>query len=146
MDTITLEKDLRVIGKPVPDFPNGIKEAFDSLVDILPGGFEGRPYYGLSYMDGDKVVYHATAHEITDDEATRYNQTAYTIPKGDYLAVTIKQWHSKIDSIGLTFHSLMADKRADLSTPCVEWYKNDDEMVCMVRVKENVTVANTVDH
>jgi len=29
----------------------------------------------------------------------------------------------------------MADSRADHVAPCVEWYKNDEEMVCMVKIK-----------
>ena len=28
----------------------------------------------------------------------------------------------------------MQDERFDKTTPCVEWYKNDDEMVCMLKV------------
>jgi hypothetical protein len=31
------------------------------------------------------------------------------------------------------FHEIMRDGRVDKTKPCVEWYKNDDEMMCMIK-------------
>jgi hypothetical protein len=29
----------------------------------------------------------------------------------------------------------MKEENLDKTKPCVEWYKNDDEMLCMLKVK-----------
>ena len=133
MDIITLETTLHVFGKEVKTFPDKIQEAFDSLVDKLPGGFEGRPYYGLSYMSEGKVIYYATALELHDGEAEKYGETRFTIKEGTYLAETIMQWHDRTDMMKEVFHRISLDPRVEHNTWCVEWYKNDDEMVCMMK-------------
>jgi hypothetical protein len=57
-----------------------------------------------------------------------------TIEKGAYLAATVYDWMSKTDSIKDVFDALMKDKRVAMGVPCVEWYKSDDEMVCMMKM------------
>lgn len=47
-----LPDDVKVFGFQVKSFPQGTGEAFESLIKMVPGGFE-RPYYGISYMDKD---------------------------------------------------------------------------------------------
>ncbi|RYY57946.1 MAG: hypothetical protein EOO09_00720 [Chitinophagaceae bacterium] len=135
MEIITLSKTLNVFGKQVTSFPDGIQDAYDSLVNKLPGGFEGRPYYGLSYMAEGKVMYYATALETLDGEAELYGETRFSIPEGSYLAITIMQWHDKTDTVADQFHQISRDPRVEHDTWCVEWYKNDEELVCMMKIK-----------
>ena len=41
------------------------------------------------------------------------------------------------------FHEIMQDERADHTKPAVEWYKNDDDMLCMVKMNPSeVKMAN----
>lgn len=140
MEILNLKSDIHVFGIEVSDFPHGIGEAFDSLIKIVPEGF-GRPYYGISFKSPDeKMVYLATAEEKTLGEAEKYNCRRYVIEKGDYLTVTIRDWRTKTDSIKDVFHQMVQDDRADCSKPCVELYKNDDEMICMVKVKKQTNL------
>jgi hypothetical protein len=134
MDTITLKEDLPIFGLPVKNFPEGIGETFDKLVSLVPGGFS-RPYYGISKMTDKGMHYMAAALEISKSEAEQCHCERATIEHGEYLAETVKDWRSKTDSINGVFHTLLQDPKADNTKPCVEWYKNDQEMVCMVKTR-----------
>jgi predicted transcriptional regulator YdeE len=132
MEKYSLQNDLEVFGKQVTTFPNGIGEAFNELVQIL-GGFS-RSYYGISYMDGHgKMVYYATAEEKQPGEAEKHSCESLTIEKGEYLAITVTDWRRKTDTIKDVFHVIIEDARADKTKPATEWYKNDREMMCMVK-------------
>jgi hypothetical protein len=132
METLKVEKDLKVFGTQVLQFPVGIKETFDSLVAKVPEGL-GRNYYGISYMNDGKVIYIAAVEEKNEGEAQKYNCQNYRIEKGEYLAEYVHDWMTKTDSINQVFHEIMQNEKADCSKPCVEWYKNDNELVCMVK-------------
>jgi len=140
METYDLKKDLKVFGKEVKTFPQAVKEAFSSLLNMIPDGFK-RSYYGLSYMDDKgKMVYIATAEEKDEGEAEKYNCERYTVEKGEYLAVTLDDWLKKVDCIKDIFHEMMEDDRADITRPVVEWYKTETEMLCLVRMKQHETM------
>jgi predicted transcriptional regulator YdeE len=132
METYEIKNNLNVMGFEVKDFPNGIGAAFDSLVAKIPGGFN-RPYYGISTMNGGKIIYIAAALEQDAGEAGKLGLTQYVIDKGQYLAVTVTDWRKKTDQINGVFHKMFEDKRAQKGAPCVEWYKNDEEMMCLVK-------------
>jgi DNA-binding cell septation regulator SpoVG len=63
----------------------------------------------------------------------KYNCDNLTIEKGEYLVKPLYDWRTKTDCIKDIFHEIMQDERADHTKPAVEWYKNDEEMFCMVR-------------
>ena len=132
MENLTLKNDLNVFGFQVKTFPEGIKEAFDTLVEMLPDGLD-RSYYGLSYMQDDNVLYFATALEQYAGEAERYNCERYLIEKGDYTTQTIHDWMHKTHTIKDIFEEMLKDEIPDVQRPCIEWYVNDDEMICMVK-------------
>src|SRR6478735_12573681 len=107
METYNLKTDLKVFGKEVTTFPLGVKEAFDTLLDMIPDGYK-RSYYGLSYMDeAGKIIYKATAEEKYEGEAEKYHCERSVIDRGEYLPVTITDWRKKIDCIKDVFHDLM---------------------------------------
>ncbi|MEJ7677834.1 MAG: hypothetical protein WKG06_08200 [Segetibacter sp.] len=135
MEKYNLENDLKVFGVEVKDFPEGIGDAFDKIVDMISGEFD-RSYYGISEMTEKGFIYKAAAEEKYEGEAEKYNCKRYTIEKSEYLMVTIKDWRKKIDSIKEVFHQMMQDGHIDKTKPCIEWYKNDDEMFCMAKIKE----------
>ena len=125
---------MKVFGVQVKTFPNGIGEAFDALVKMLPGGFD-RSYYGISYMSNDgAMVYIAAAIEKEEGEAEKYNCERYTIEKGEYLAITVNDWRSKTDCIKDVFYEIIKDSRIDKTRPAIEWYKDEKEMICMVKM------------
>ncbi|HET6996886.1 MAG TPA: hypothetical protein VFI06_17955 [Chitinophagaceae bacterium] len=132
MKTITLPKDISIFGVQVKTFPQGIPEAFDNLVKMIPGGFN-RSYYGISYRENGKMIYYAVAEELNAGEAEKYSCERLTIKKGKYLAEELRNWRSKTDQVRDIFQLLVEDERTDKTTPAVEWYKNEDEMLCMVK-------------
>ena len=132
MEKYTLPNDLKTFGIQVKTFPTGIKEAFDELVKTVPKG-DLRPFYGISECTKDGIVYIAAALETFEGEGEKYGYQTYTIEKGEYLSVTVFDWLKKTDSIKNVFEEMFKDERSDRSKPCVEIYKNDDEMVCIVK-------------
>ncbi|HEX5172352.1 MAG TPA: hypothetical protein VFW11_24420 [Cyclobacteriaceae bacterium] len=133
MEKYYLKDDLRVFGVQVKTFPIGIGEAFDSLIGKLPEGLE-RSYYGISYVRDKDIVYLAVTAERFEGEAEKYNYERFTIAKGNYNTIMVKDWSKKTDKIKDVFHEIMKDDCPDENRPCVEWYKSDKEMLCMVRV------------
>jgi len=132
MKTVNLPNDIRIFGMQVKSFPLGIGEAFEKLVKMIPGGFS-RSYYGISYMENGKMVYYAAAEELSPVEPEKYSCTRLTIEKGEYLTESLNDWRSKTDQVKNVFERLVADKRVDKTKPAVEWYKDENEMLCMVR-------------
>jgi DinB superfamily len=126
--------ELSVFGHQVQTFPSGIKEAFGDLMKMTDR--YSRSYYGLSQMNADnKILYWATAEEKFAGEAEKFNYERYFIAKGNYLAVTVHNWLIQTDCIKDVFHDMMQDERADTTKQCIEWYKSDDEMICLLQIK-----------
>jgi hypothetical protein len=134
MEIYHLAADLKVFGHLLKTFPLGIKEAFGSLMKMTDG--YKRSYYGLSQMDANnKILYWYTAEEKHTGEAEKYSCEQYIIPKGNYLSVTLRNWLSQTDCIKDIFYEMMKDERANTAKQCIEWYKSDEEMVCMLQMK-----------
>jgi len=136
MEKLTFDSDIKVFGINVKTFPAGIGAAFDELISKTGDGAGARDYYGISYLDSNgKVVYKAVAAEQMQGEAEKYGYAESTIEKGEYFFRTLKNWQTQTDCIKDIFHEMMEDKNADTTKPCVEWYKSDDEMLCLVKSK-----------
>ena len=135
MEKYTLSNDKKVFGIRVKTFPLGIGEAFGSLAEMISEGYD-RSYYGIGQMMNNEVVYIAAAEEKYEGEAEKYNCESYTIEKGEYLIEMIRDWRQKTDSIKDVFNEMMRDTRFDNTQPCIEWYKDDDEMLCLVKSKK----------
>ena len=82
----------------------------------------------------NEPVYIAAVEEKNEQEAEKNRCERYTIEKGKYLAVTVVDWRQKTDSINGVFEKMMKEKNIDHTKPCVEWYKNDHEMLCMLKL------------
>jgi predicted transcriptional regulator YdeE len=136
MEKLTFEKDVKVFGIEVKTFPAGIGEAFDELIKKTGDGAGERNYYGISSMSNEgKMMYKAVAEEKFEGEAKKLNYDEGVIEKGKYLYEALYHWQNKTCLIKDIFHSIMNDDHVDKTKPCIEWYKNDDEMLCMVKVK-----------
>jgi hypothetical protein len=135
MQKLTFENDVKVFGIEVKSFPAGISEAFNELINATGDCAGERNYYGVSSMNNDgKIIYKAVAEEKFDGEAAKFNYDTSSIEKGEYLYEVLKQWRDKTACIKDFFHLMMQDENVDKMKPCVEWYKNDEEMLCMLKV------------
>lgn len=131
MELYHQSENITVSGILVKDFPEKIKEAFDSLFNNL--GAE-RDYFGISWMDENgKVVYYAMAREAFAGEGRLYGYELFTIEKGSYKTEMIRNWMSKTGSIKDVLHNLMGNNSPGAGNPCIEWYRSDEEMLCMVK-------------
>ena len=141
METIKLRENISAFGFRLHSFPDGIKDAFDNLMNLVPDGID-RTYYGISYMSGDEVIYHVAVQELNAGEAERYNCERYTIEKGEYTADRVHQWMKKTHTIKDIFAEMLKDECPVSSRPAIEWYLNDDELICMIRMEQHETVAS----
>jgi len=105
MEFIDIPHDIKVFGHQVLTFPNGVGDAFDAIVERVEGGFS-RPFYGLSRMKGNGVIYMAAAIEKFSEEGKQLGYEEYVIRKGKYAAITVTDWHSKLSSLPGVFSEL----------------------------------------
>jgi predicted transcriptional regulator YdeE len=136
MENYHLSNDVEIMCLPVPTFPNGIPDAFDKLSKMFPT-LNDRVFYGISYNTKEgEMIYKAAVSSNAADEAGKLNLEPFTISKGEYLTETIVDWRNKISNIGKTFQALVANETIiDKYAVCIEWYKTDDELMCMVKTK-----------
>jgi predicted transcriptional regulator YdeE len=135
METYQLEQDVHVFCKAATSFPDGILEAHQSLHRLVSFSPQ-RKYYGISWMDKNgEFVYKAAAEELTPGELSKHNLDPFTIHKGEYVYLDIKNFRDNIPAIGQAFDELKSDKRIDPQGVAVEWYLNDTDVRCMIRLK-----------
>lgn len=132
MEKLNLLDDKVVFGVQVKTIPVGIGLVFDQLTNEIPDG-RNRPYYGISWMQDDQVIYYAMAGEKYAGEAIQYNYTIMEIEKGWYWVVPVKDWQSKTSELKDIFYEMMQSKETNNRKPCIEWYKSHDEMLCMMK-------------
>lgn len=131
MESYMVAQDVRVFGILVETFPLGIKEAFESLVKSFGSG---RSYYGLSWCaESGEIQYYALVSEAFDGEAKKYNYHQFTLRQGEYRTATLFHWMSKTDTIKDIFMELTGGSSPTKGRPCIEWYKSDQEMMCMIK-------------
>jgi len=135
MEKHNIPQDIKVFGSRVETFPDGIGEAFDKLIKMLPSDNE-RPYYGISECTKEGIIYKAAALETYNGEAEDYDCEIFTIEKGDYFTQTVTNWRSKTASMKQVFEDMFRDELSDRSSPCIEVYNNENEMVCMVKADQ----------
>lgn len=146
MEKYRIQNDLKAFGLQVHTFPNQIGDAFALLAKTINDGFN-RGYYGISYFSSSgKIIYKAAAEEKFAGEPKKYNLEEYIIERGDYLMAPVKDWRKKMDCIKDVFNEIMQDKRCDETKPCVEWYKDDNEMLCMIKMDDRRAVSNELEN
>jgi predicted transcriptional regulator YdeE len=134
MDTQIVDKDIKVLAIEVKAFPQGIQEAFDKLNDLVGGDQWSRNVFGISHGSRDGVVYYAAISQNFDGEAEELNCEELVVPAGIYAVKRINNWREQLQNIGNAFCELMQEPDFDQVTPCIEWYQNPDQMLCMVKL------------
>lgn len=141
MELYQVKQDVKVICVEATSFPKGIKAAFDRLNNMVPD-MDGRHVFGISKPQNGIIRYRAAASEKQDGEGTALGYPTFTIPAGIYLGEALQNWQQNEMMIMSIFNRLIADKRLDGSAHCIEWYKSNTELLCMVLMRNDlVTVA-----
>lgn len=133
METITFENDMKVLYVTASAFPEGIGDTFKKLNEIVPHS-KDRKYFGISRPENGVIVYKAAAEQLNEDEGEKLNCDTLIIKKGKYVSKTINDFMNDIPSIGKTFGELLKNPGIDPDGYCVEWYFNDKDVRCMVRL------------
>jgi predicted transcriptional regulator YdeE len=132
MEIYKQDDDIVAMGVHVKTFPGGIKETFDKLITMFGNN---RSYYGISWCDeNDSITYYAMAQENFKGEAIQHNYETFTIEKGEYVTETLFNWLSQTDCIRDILNRLTEKRRPDKNRSCIELYKSNEEMACMVKV------------
>jgi hypothetical protein len=133
MEVFTLKDDLKVFCVTAKYFPYGIRDAYETLKKKLPDP-NGRTFLGISFLDEEsEIIYKAAVLESFEGEAEHSGCEIFMVPKGEYLAETLKNWREDETIIGITFRKL-ADSRMDTTFPCIEWYQGDYDVICMIKL------------
>jgi len=133
METITINHDIRVLYVTATSFPDGIMDAYKKLHALFPVP-EIRKYYGISRPESGVIVYKSAAEELYPGEAQKLNCNALILKSGKYIVSTIKDYMKDIQEIGRTFQELLAHPGLDPEGYCVEWYFNNKDVQCMIRI------------
>jgi hypothetical protein len=130
---VHIEKDVEVLCVAARSFPEGVKDAFDTLYNKFPSPGD-RTFYGISYQGPDgHIVYKAAISLVEDKEAEKYQCETFLIKKGKYISETITDFMNNIPLIGLTFQNLLTDPRVNKESGyCLERYINQNDVQCMV--------------
>jgi hypothetical protein len=135
MGTYNLIEEIKVLCVTAKSFPDGIIEAYETIEKLGPEMCD-RTFFGISSPDiSGKIIYKAAVTQMSEREAEKYGLETFIIPKGEYLIETLFNWMDNTAVFAATFQKLLKDPRLDTSFPCLEWYKSNDEVMCMVKLK-----------
>ena len=137
METLTVNKDIKVFCIKAKSFPEGVMDAHKSL-NALVAFSENRNFFGISRPEGKSgIIYQAAVEEAYPAEAEKHKCPTLVLKKGKYLSITVADFKKDTESISNAFRDLLAEEGLDPQGYCVEWYMNDQVSVkCMIRLKD----------
>ena len=116
-------------------FPDGILAAHQKLHTVIPYSTE-RKYLGISRPENGAIIYKAGAEELNPDEAEQFKLDILILKKGNYAYIDIHNYMNDLQGIGQAFNQLTELPNIDPQGYCVEWYLNDKDVKCMVRLAD----------
>lgn len=133
IENYTLDKDLYMICIRATSFPEGICTAFEKLMQT-ESSLAHRTRYGISQGSKNGIIYWAAVEESFQGEGYTFGLEQYTLKKGIYATKVLKDIKNKEEKIGQAFKNLLDHPKLDPMGECIEWYKNENEVMCMVRL------------
>jgi hypothetical protein len=134
--TIILNKGIPLFYVTADSFPDGIMAAHQALHKLVPFSNK-RNYYGLSRPEkGGAIVYRAAAEELSEGEGKTLGCETLVLKKGTYACTVIKDYLQNLPAIQKAFSALLQHPHLDPQGYCVEWYFNETDVSCMVRLKK----------
>jgi len=134
MEKFTLVDDIKVFCETAKSFPDGIIEAHKELESIITCSKQRR-YFGISSRNAKGIIiYDAAAEEIYQGEAEELGCEMFVIESGQYISLLIEDYISDIPAIARAFQQLMAFPDIEPQGYCIEWYLNEKDVRCMVRL------------
>lgn len=137
METLRIDKDIKVFFVTAKPYPAGILEAHNKLHNLVPFSAD-RNYFGISRPEENgPIVYRAATEERSPGEAEKYKCGTLILKKGKYISLTVHDFRKNPQGIEQAFQKLLSNPDLDPQGYCVEWYENDKEAVkCMIRLNK----------
>jgi hypothetical protein len=135
MEKLVFDNDITVFCITAKSFPDGVMEAHQKLHALVPFS-TARKYLGLSRPENGVIVYKAAAEELSPGEGEKLNCETLVLKKGKYISRIIHDFMKDIPAIGKTFQELLQQPGLDPEGYCVEWYFNDKDINCMIRLED----------
>ncbi len=137
METFIIDTDINVLCVTAKSFPDGIMGAFDRLDSIVPFAEKSR-HFGISRPNPKgQIIYKAALEEINEGDAERFGCEPFVIQKGSYIFLDRINFMKDLQGIGKAFHELISQPGIDPNGYCLEWYLNQNDVRCMVRLDDN---------
>lgn len=133
MENFILEQAIKVFCVTATSFPDGIKSAHETLHSLVPFSNE-RKYFGLSRPENGVIIYKAAAEEKKAGEGESLGCETIVIKSGRYICLTVLDFMNDITAIGKAFQELLTRPDLDPEGYCVEWYLNEKDVKCMIRI------------
>ncbi len=138
METKNLPEDISVLIVKAEKFPLGVKAAHEKLHSML-NEENKRRFFGISWLGkNNEIVYYAAAEILSAGEADKYSCETFTIKKGDYCGIMLKDWCKTPALVGITFQKLLKVPGLDPEGYCLEIYHGETEMECLVKLKAKI--------
>jgi hypothetical protein len=134
MERYTLDHDIKVFYVQAESFPDGIGAAYEKLHSLVDDPAE-RHQFGLSAPENGVIVYKAALEELNEGEGNKLCCETFVILEGEYLSITIYNFMKDIESIGNAFNELIANPHIDPQGVCIEWYLNEKDVKCTVKLR-----------
>ena len=77
----------------------------------------------------------AAAKELYAGEGAKLGLETFIIRKGEFISMLLKDWRKEERLVEKTFRTLLADPDIDPKGYCLEMYLNENDMLCMVRLR-----------
>jgi hypothetical protein len=144
IEHFNLDKDLNLICEKALTYPEGIMDAHRILHSKLESKLDSKQdrfYFGISHPDFTGTIqYFAAAEENYPNEAKEYQCQEYILKKGTYISIEIKNYIQDIFQISSAFQLLLTNQDIDPQGCCVEMYLNQEDVRCMVKLKDNEVI------
>lgn len=133
MHAIDIPDDISVFGFEVIRFPEDIGTAFQKLLSLFRS-LETRKILGISRPNQGKIHYFVAAEEMHADEFPKSYLQSFTLPKGTYMGIWVRDYAQDPSQIGKAFEHLIALPNLDPMGYCIEWYQGEKDVLCMLRL------------
>lgn len=133
METIVIHEEISLYYIEVQNFPNDIGATFSKFFSIFET-FEKRRMYGISWTENGKFCYVVAAEEKVKNELSKHQLSKILIKNGEYRCIRIKNYIDDITQIAAAFDKLKSTPNLDYNGNCIEWYVEEDEVICMVKL------------
>ena len=135
MNRYNLEHSVHLICIKASSFPDGVAAAHEQLHKVVPFSKDRRNFSVSCPNKTGEIIYKAGAEELYEGEAVALGYETAKVEPGIYDFIDIENYMSDVSKIGLAFNELLKSPEIDPEGQCVEFYLNEHDVRCMVKLK-----------